>query len=296
MKNRMKKSLTLLLAVVMMLCAVPFTEARLTANAESQKSGYLTYDTFYGDVRITGCDPEAKGKLTIPSKIKGYSVCGIDDYAFEKCRELTSIVIPNGVKYIGKYAFENCTGLTEITLPDTVTTIGTSAFYHCESLTSIKIPKNVSEIDISVFCGCLNLKTVTVDSRNTVFHSNGNCIIKTAEKSLIAGCTGSVIPSDGSVTSIAPRAFEVCKGLKSITIPGAVKEIGWAAFYNCTDLKSVVLKNGVETIDYIAFQKCEELEELTIPNSVKTIGLESFRECGKLKKVVIPGSVNTIRD
>lgn len=292
MKNRVKKSLSLLFAVIMLLCSVPFTGLEFTANAAT--SGYLTYETYDNQAYITECDTEAKGKLTIPAKIKGFTVTGIREEAFIDCGELTSIVIPNGVTFIGSHAFARCTKLTDITIPNTVDTIETSAFYHCESLTSINIPKSVETIGVSLFCGCTKLKTVTVDSRNPVFQSKNNCIINKEEKTLVAGCKSSIIPYDGSVTRIGDRAFEGCTVLTNITIPGCVKEIGWAAFYYCTGLKRVTLQNGVETIGSNSFQKCEELANITLPNSIRTIKDYAFGDCSNLTAISIPEGVEII--
>ena len=292
MKNRIKKSLSLLFAVIMLLCAVPFTGLEFTANAAT--SGYLTYETYDNQAYITECNTEAKGKLTIPTKIKGFTVAGIRNEAFNNCSELTSIVIPNGVTFIGSHAFAYCTKLTDITIPNTVDEIETSAFYHCESLTSINIPKSVEKIGVSLFCGCTKLKTVTVDSRNPVFQSKNNCIINKEEKTLVAGCKSSIIPSDGSVTRIGDRAFEGCTVLTNITIPGCVKEIGWAAFYYCTGLKRVTLQNGVEIIGSGSFQKCEKLANITLPNSIRTIRDYAFGDCSNLTAISIPEGVEII--
>lgn len=58
-------------------------------------------------------------------------------------------------------------------------------------------------------------KSLTVDPSNTVYHSNGNCIIETATKKLILGYSGSTIPNDSSVESIGYYAFNT---LPSTTI------------------------------------------------------------------------------
>ena len=84
--------------------------------------------------------------------------------------------------------------------------------------------------------------SLTVAEGNIVYHSAGNCIIETASKTLIAGCKASVIPSDGSVTSIAEDAFSYCRSLTSITIPSSITSIGKYAFNHCDNLTSVVFE------------------------------------------------------
>lgn len=73
--------------------------------------------------------------------------------------------------------------------------------------------------------------SLTVDEANTVYHSDGNCLIVTATKTLIAGCNTSVIPFDGSVEVIGEYAFYNRKNLTSINIPDAVTTINRYAFY-----------------------------------------------------------------
>ena len=53
--------------------------------------------------------------------------------------EITNLVIPNSVTYIGNYAFSGCSGLTSVTIPNSVTSIGNSAFY-LEILRSMAAP------------------------------------------------------------------------------------------------------------------------------------------------------------
>ena len=72
---------------------------------------------------------------------------------------------------------------------------------------------------------CAVLASITVDEKNPVYHSAGNCLIETASKTLIAGCKNSIIPDDNSVTKIGFSAFDGCSGLTSISIPSGVTDI-----------------------------------------------------------------------
>ena len=138
----------------------------------------------------------------------GDGVTSIGEFAFQDCTSLTSVTIPDGVTSIGYSAFSDCSSLTSITLPASMTSIEAYAFDGCDSLASITLPASVTSIKYSVFRGCDSLKTITVAEGNPVYHSDGNCLIQTAEKKLIVGCQSSVIPTNGSVTSIGEYAFE----------------------------------------------------------------------------------------
>ena len=163
----------------------------------------------------------------------------IDGATFYGCSGLTEITIPEGVTNIYGQAFQNCSSLTSIEIPEGVTSIGDRAFGGCSSLKSITIPTTVTGISSEAFSGCSGLETITVEEGNTVYHSAGNCIIETESKVLVAGCKNSIIPSDGSVTSIGAYAFRDCSSLTSITIPEGVTSIGREAFYGCGRLTAI---------------------------------------------------------
>ena len=199
--------------------------------------------------------------VTIPN-----SVTSIGGYTFSGCTGLTSITIPNNVTSIGGYTFQGCTGLTSVTIPNGVTSIESCAFTGCSKLISIELPASLTSIGDTVFQNCTGLTSITVASGNTNYHSAGNCLIETASKTLLLGCKNSVIPTDGSVTSIVRYAFSGCTGLTSITIPNNVTSIGRYAFSGCTGLTSIELPSSLTSIEYEAFSGCTGLTSVTFAN------------------------------
>ena len=200
-------------------------------------------------------------------------------------------------------------------------TIGYRAFRDCTSLKKIVIPGNITDIDYYAFNGCSNLENIFVMDENSTYHASNNCLIKTVDKVLVAGCKNSVIPSDGSVTSIGYYAFYNCTSLTNITIPDSVTSIGmyafyrctslvsvnfgehsqvteieWHTFYGCTALTSISIPNSVVTIDRAAFYGCNSLAVVTIGNQVETIGNLAFMGCSNIKSISIPDSVTDIQD
>ena len=180
--------------------------------------------------------------------------------------------------------------------PDSVTSIGEQAFYDCTGLTSITIPNSVKSIGNYAFSGCTGLESIIVKSGNAAYHSAGNCLIKTGNKTVIAGCKNSIIPNDGSVTEIGNSAFSGCVGLSSITIPDSVTWVRDCAFSGCTGLTSVTIGNGVTEIGSDAFSECTGLTSITIPDSVTSIGWFAFDRCTGLTSITIPDSVTSIDD
>ena len=218
------------------------------------------------------------------------SVTHIGYSAFGWCSNLKSVTIPDGVTCIEAYTFHDCCSLANITISAGVTSIGEYAFYGCTGLTSITIPANVEHIDGNVFKSCTGLTEIHVDDQNPVYHSKGNCLIKTESKELIAGCKTSVIPDDDSVTSIGEGAFFNCTGLTDITIPDSVTSIGEYAFYGCTALTSVTIPKGVTEIEFETFDSCSSLTTITLPESVTRIAPHAMSNCDALTDIYYQGT------
>ena len=122
----------------------------------NQKNKYIKITKYSG----------SKGKVIIPKSIDGLPVTTINRKAFNNCRFLTSLTIPNSVTTISEYAFNGCKSLASIEIPSSVTTIGTCAFLGCESLKSITIPSSVTTIGGSVFYNCTILTTVYCEAES----------------------------------------------------------------------------------------------------------------------------------
>ncbi len=221
-------------------------------------------------------------------------ITSIGDYTFNYCGALTSVTIPGSVTSIGEYAFYYCYRLTSIEIPGSVTSIGEDAFRGCSGLTSVTIPNSVTSIGDAAFAGCTGLTSIVVDEENSVYDSREGCnaIIETATNTLITGCKNTIIPN--SVTVINDYAFAGYTSLTSITIPNSVTSIGDYAFDNCSGLTSVTIPNSVTSIGARAFGGCWRLTSITIPNSVTSIGNLAFEWCEALTSVTIPNSVTSI--
>ncbi|MCL2244411.1 MAG: leucine-rich repeat domain-containing protein [Treponema sp.] len=264
---------------------IPSSVTSIGSSAFSGCSGLTSITipssvTSIGGSAFRGCS--GLTSITISS-----SVTSIGNSAFWECSGLTSITIPSSVTSIGSSAFWECSGLTSIIIPSSVISIGSNAFSFCSGLTSITIPSSVTSIGSNAFISCSGLTSITVESGNTIYRSEGNCIIRIANNELIAGCKNSIIPS--SVTSIGGSAFWGCSGLTSITIPSSVTSIGTYAFYYCSGLTSITIPSSVTSIGNSAFYSCSGLASIIIPSSVISIGNEAFNNCSKLNSVYYTG-------
>ena len=82
--------------------------------------------------------------------------------AFMDCDSLTTVVIADGVKSIGKEAFYRCSALKSVVLGDDVWYIGDKAFAMCKSLEELKMGKSVMQIGKDAFSTCESLKTLSL--------------------------------------------------------------------------------------------------------------------------------------
>ena len=325
----MKKILSLILALTVVLCALPF--GTVTVNAEI--SGDYIYSVSNGKATITGYKISIGRSITIPSTLGGYPVTSIGSSAFYNC-SLASVTIPNSVTSIGSSAFCDCCSLTSVTIPNSVTSIGSSAFGGCRSLTYVKIGYSVTSIGSSVFNNCSSLTYITVDSYNNVYSSLNGVLFNKNKTTLIcypAGITAASYTIPDSVTSIGDSAFSSCGKLNSVTIPDSVTSIGGTVFSNCSSLNKVnitdlaawcnidfgssdsnplyyaknlyingilatniTIPDSITKIKDFVFSGCSSLTYITIPDNVISIGVYAFNNCSSLTSVTIPDSVISI--
>lgn len=133
MKNKaMKAFLVVLSALLVMSC---FTCVSFAADAKAVLTFKISDD---GYAIVYDCQESAKGVVSIPKKIeiksKTYKVKYIGDKAFDKCKAITEIYVPEGVTAIGSYAFRNCKKLRDLHLPETLIKCEYDAFNGCSDL------------------------------------------------------------------------------------------------------------------------------------------------------------------
>ena len=235
---------------------------------------------------------EGETEIIIPDGVKI-----IGKWAFEGCENLTSITIPDSVTSIEACAFMDCTNLTNITLPDSVTSIGYYALAYCENITNITIPEGLTCGVEICFDTNVGLTEISVDANNEKYASiEGVLYNKDKTKLLLYPRmkkeNNFVIPD--SVTSIESPAFACCKNLTSITIPDSVTSIGDRAFEGCTNLTSITIPDSVTSIEEGLFWGCTNLTNITIPDSVTSIGERAFYDCKNLANISIPDNIKSI--
>ncbi|NJM79401.1 MAG: leucine-rich repeat domain-containing protein [Flavobacterium sp.] len=133
-------------------------------------------------VTITDYDFTGGINVNIPSSViynsNTYNVVRIGNYAFQgnttTGEQLTSVIIPNTVTYIGLGAF-SFNQLASVIIPNSVTTIDNIAFTN-NQLTSVTLSNNLVSIPLGIFQGNL-LTSVTIPNSVTSIQGNAFLII-----------------------------------------------------------------------------------------------------------------------
>lgn len=216
--------------------------------------------------------------VTIPDSVtvfEGWSI-------FNGCSSLQSIHIPEGVEKLDKYVFTGCSKLEHVVLPNSMISLGDAAFAGCSSMKTLTIGNRLAYISSDAFAGCVAMENIYAsDPENMIIRVEGNCLIDGGH--VVLGSANSVIPDDGSITSISWDAFQGNQKLTHIEIPSSVRVIHQNTFSKCTNLRSVILSEGLEIICNYAFNGCTGLTEIEIPSTVTLIEEYAFYGCTNLE-------------
>lgn len=141
-------------------------------NTEIQKvvfhKGVVRIETSTGEE-----SSQYKGAFSGCDNLKEVHLAGIKEIpesTFEKCSNLTTVIIMNGIEIIGRNAFFSCHNLTFVSLPKTLKRIETWAFGWCYSLKEITIPANVQYVACQSFETCKSLEKVTIENGVRTIH------------------------------------------------------------------------------------------------------------------------------
>ncbi len=241
----------------------------------------------------------AQGELSLPSGTAGVADGFIND---SYGKNITSVVLPEGLKYVGADAFSRLASLTSVTLPSTLRKLGDYAFKDCTQLSRVIGSPAGMTVGKDVF-------------KNTALGSSQDfLIIGDALISYLKSDSAAVTAPSG-IKSIAYRAFAGHGELTSVKLPSGLEEIGERAFEDCAALASADLPSslkvlgayafsgaaltaadvpaGVASIGEGAFAGCP-LTRVTLREGLREIGGSAFGYCGSLKEIEFPSTLEAI--
>lgn len=214
-------------------------------------------------------------------------VTAISNNAFNYCVSVTSVSIPNSVTSIGESAFEGCTGLVSFSNSSNLQAIGRYSFSGCSRLSSIDIPNSVTLINDCAFDGCSSLSSLNIPKS-----------VLSIGITAFRGCSGlnSITVEEGNpnydsrnqcnaiIHSIGDYTLLIT-GCKNTIIPKGITSLGESAFSGCP-LKTITIPNDVKGIQTSIFSDCKDLTSVTIGSGVEYISSYAFAGCTNLKEVL----------
>ncbi|MCM1365502.1 MAG: leucine-rich repeat domain-containing protein [Faecalibacterium sp.] len=313
MKQTAKKILSCVLAVLMLVCAVP-----MAASAAEVSSGQCGDNVYWslddqGTLTISGSgdmwEPERYPNWDdgeTPQLFSGWSVSkvviekgitSIWSSAFTRCVNLTSIVVDdNNEDYSSEdgvlfnkskttlIQYPNSDLRTTYTIPKSVTNIAPRAFKNCSNLINIVLPDGMTNIDMYAFEDCSNLSSIVIPENVT-----------SIDYGVFKGCSKLIsVEMPDSIEIIENGAFEDCSSLSNVVISNGVISIGRHSFRGCSSLKSIAIPDGVTDLGDSAFEECSELENITIGSGISRIENHTFKGCSSLKSIIIPDNVRNM--
>lgn len=112
-------------------------------------------------------------------------------YCFASNADLYDIVFGNNVQFIEILAFEGCRGLQSINIPDSIKEIGVQSFSNCSSLNNVTIGSGIEEIGNSAFNTIANNASITIKAITPPV-LGGNTVFKNRRTGTIYVPSGSV--------------------------------------------------------------------------------------------------------
>ena len=115
------------------------------------ESGQLT---FSGSGAMAVYDPCWVGELTpwteylaerIRTVVVEPGVTSLCDYAFQNCKNLSSVTLPTSLQQIGVHTFKGCTSLQEVEIPNGITALPEGMLLN-SAVTTITLPKSLNTI------------------------------------------------------------------------------------------------------------------------------------------------------
>lgn len=290
----MKKVFSLLLAVLMLVSALPVAYAADT-NDHSQGT----------QVVFEAANSESY-TITVPASLKpgqGGTVTLAGEWPDNKTISVTAdktVTLTNSIKAADTKTLDvNFDGISEtgsnieaqtFTAPVSVDPIENAIFGIWDGHFNYYVTSNTEEPAVIGSATFGDGVTLTVSElgleENAVKY--GYCEMDFSKDFYFSYCSSlvSAIVPTGARTVY----FQGCENLVSVVLPSDMTKIDSSAFWDCSSLTSIEIPDNVTIIDDGAFCGAA-IEHITIPANVTYIGYTSFFNCTALRSINFDGTV-----
>lgn len=156
MKHRL---FTLLLAVFMLLCAIP---AAATETTEPPETTVPERAPGYCGEAILWTFSDSILTITGTGKMDDFP----NGAPWEEYKdEIETVIISGGITYVGAHSFYDYDKLKNVEFGSDIIEIGERAFLSCDGLTEIHLPASFTTFGPSSFMGCTRLKEIHCQGR-----------------------------------------------------------------------------------------------------------------------------------
>lgn len=251
-------------------------------ESDSALSFFLLPDDTYA---VSCAERQIFGAVIVPSSFRGKPVTRLLEGAFENCRYLFSLTLPDSITHIGENALRGCDNLLSLTVPFLGATRADAATAHFgyffgaksdrtqasvvpAALTSVTLT-DTAELAARAFAGCAALQHLSLPDTLTAIGLGA-----------LEGCDGllslqlpfvGAAPSGNAYTHFTylfgaeAHAQDILfpSGLAEVRLTAA-KEIAPCAFYNCHTIERLYLPDTLLKINAFAFANCR-MQEIHLP-------------------------------
>ena len=240
-------------------------------------------------VEISCCDTVedyAFAENLLLKRVEIDSVKNINDYAFFDDIAINDLYIDADLYHIGNHAFDSCKSIPQVVLPETVREIGSHAFYDCNSMKSINVPVGVAAIKEYTFFGCASLLDISIP----------DTVLSVGDYAYYGCVVAKTLDLSNTLKSIGAYAFYNCNQVKEIILPNTLKSIGDYAFRSCSSITEISIPDSVTELGDCVFYACTGLEQAEFGFGITRIGNSEFYGCVKFKKLMLNGDVEYIHE
>ena len=139
---------------------------------------------------------------------------------------MESVILPSTLRRIEYRAFQNCRDLKNIGLPDNLEFIESYCFYQ-SALESVKLPASLRMISQFAFAKCSNLKTVKFSEGLEVLGVGEDTDNDLLCEDAFDGSAIESVQLPSTLRRIEYNAFNDCENLKSVTLPDGSDTLDW---------------------------------------------------------------------
>jgi len=280
-------------------------------NALNLKDVIITGNEDEKDV-LTGFNMDEQRTSSLQHFVFPTQLKKIADCAFRNSSLVGSLIIPEGVEYIGTEAFVNNKGLSgKLSLPSTLKVLRGGSFAWTQLQGELLLPDALEILgprfyggqNYSIFAGC---------SFTGEFHFPAN--LKEYSALNLSGMTGHIVIPQGityvpefghenshctslempeGITRIEAFAFRGSKIQGEVKIPSTCREIGNEAFKG-SRLSKIIWHDDLILGEYI-FAECHYLQGVvSMPQNITRIPAGTFQNCSLITGIELHEEITTI--